>query len=284
VACPTFDFVSKVLFRYYSSWFCPFANRATIALEHHKSVISYEWEEALGWQQTPPDGEENFDSTERDDWWYHWKSPGLLKANPQGMIPTIVDESTGRSVTESLVCIEFLDELACSASSQAPSLMPSCPYERARARVAADRVNKQVCSAYYGTLVKESDEDRAAAFGSLKEGLRLFAAELKGDFWGGDSLSLVDLVLLPYAHRLYVLEHYRGPEFAVPVGGDDVWDRYNSWLERTGALDAVAVTIPDRDRYLHHVGKYAHAKARSKVGNAVRRGVAAHDYDHKVDG
>ena len=44
--------------KYYSSWFCPFANRATIALEHHKSAVDYEWEEALGWQDTPPDGNE----------------------------------------------------------------------------------------------------------------------------------------------------------------------------------------------------------------------------------
>ena len=50
------------------------------------------------------------------------------------------------------------------------------------------------------------------------------------------------------------------------------------------ALDAVARTLPDKDRYLSHVAKYAHGKARSKVGNAVRRGAAAHDYDDDVDG
>lgn len=33
-----------------------------------------------------------------------------------------------------------------------------------------------------------------------------------------------------------------------------------------------------------HVKKYAEGKARSKVGNAVRRGVSAHEYDDKVDG
>ena len=32
------------------------------------------------------------------------------------------------------------------------------------------------------------------------------------------------------------------------------------------------------------VAKYANNQARSKVGNAVRRGAAAHDYDDDVDG
>ncbi len=49
-------------------------------------------------------------------------------------------------------------------------------------------------------------------------------------------------------------------------------------------IDAVARTLPDKDRYVAHVAKYAHGKARSKVGNAVRRGAAAHDDDDDVDG
>ena len=33
--------------RYLSAWFCPYAHRATIALEHHAGRVSYEWVEAL---------------------------------------------------------------------------------------------------------------------------------------------------------------------------------------------------------------------------------------------
>ncbi len=32
-------------FRYLSAWFCPYAHRATIALEHHAGRIDYEWVE-----------------------------------------------------------------------------------------------------------------------------------------------------------------------------------------------------------------------------------------------
>jgi hypothetical protein len=31
--------------RYLSAWFCPYAHRATIALEHHAGRVEYEWVE-----------------------------------------------------------------------------------------------------------------------------------------------------------------------------------------------------------------------------------------------
>ena len=36
---------------YMSAWFCPFAHRATLALEHHSSHLTWEWIEALGWEK-----------------------------------------------------------------------------------------------------------------------------------------------------------------------------------------------------------------------------------------
>ena len=270
--------------KYYSAWFCPFAHRATLALEHHAGAVPYEWEESLGWEQRPPTGNEEFTASERKDWWYHWKSPGLLEANPLGMVPTLQDPVSKRAVTESLVCIQFVDELAGANGSNAPPLLPSDPFDRASARVAAEAVNKSVTSGYYAALVRADDDERAEAFEKILDGLRAFTRDSKGDFFSGSSLGYVDCVLLPYAYRLYVLEHYRGHQFAVPTSGEDgLWERYQSWLARATSLPSVARTLPDKERYIKHVAKYAEGKARSKVGNAVRRGKAAHDYDDKLD-
>ena len=57
-------------FRYLSAWFCPYAHRATLALEHHAGAIEYEWVEALGWEQRKD--EKNVTGTGKE-WWYHWK-------------------------------------------------------------------------------------------------------------------------------------------------------------------------------------------------------------------
>jgi hypothetical protein len=77
-------------FRYLSAWFCPFAHRATIALEHHKNRVSYEWVEALGWEKRP-----NHDGVTGTDheWWYHWKSEELIKFNPSALVPTLIDHN-----------------------------------------------------------------------------------------------------------------------------------------------------------------------------------------------
>ena len=232
-----------------------------------------------------PTGDEDLDADDREDFWYHYKSPGLLEANPLGMVPTLVDES-GRVVTESAVCVQFVDELARVRGGAAPPLVDADPFVAARSRCAADKVNRTVCSGYYRVLVRTEDEERKEGFAQILDGLSAFfddddATDLNGPFWGGRaSPGLPDLVLFPYAYRLYVLEHYRGPDFAVPAD----FERYWRWYDAMVALDAVARTLPDKDRYLAHVAKYAHGKARSKVGNAVRRGAAAHDYDDDVDG
>lgn len=277
--------ICKPVLTYFSSWFCPFAHRCTIALEHHAEAIDWHWVEALGWENRGPSGEENFHAHDRTDWVYHWKSPELLKANPLGMIPTL-QESRGqqRVVRESLVCVQFVDELAISHGSTATPLLPyGDPFECARLRVAADRVNKTVTSNYYATLVRKDPDERLQAFRALLNGLEEFTSESKGDFFSGnEGLSFVDCVLLPYAHRLYALEHYRGSSFRVP--NEPGWsERYQAWLKRCEDLPEVKKTLPDRARYISHLEKYSSGRARSKVGNAVRRGKAAHEYDDVID-
>mgnify|MGYP003314538699 CR=1 FL=1 len=90
----------------------------------------------------------------------------------------------------------------------------------------------------------------------IEDGLRAFTNESKGDYYSGDSLGLVDCVLLPYAYRLYVLEHYRGTKFALPTSGEGgLWEKYHAWLDRATALPYVARTLPDKDRYLLHVSR-----------------------------
>jgi len=45
------------------------------------------------------------------DRYYHWKSDELLQYNPSALVPTLID-SQGRSVYESLVCIDFIDAVS----------------------------------------------------------------------------------------------------------------------------------------------------------------------------
>lgn len=279
----------KPAFRYLTAWFCPFAHRATLALEHHADKVDYEWIEALGWEQRPDDN--NVTGTGKE-WWYHWKAEELKRTNPSGLVPTLIpiDPKTGKgdetkSVFESLVTIDFIDEI--SGASGMERLVSDDPYESARCRVWADKVNRELCSPYYGVLVRTEDDERMEHFQSLIKGLEAFSTELKKTsgplFLADGQLSNVDLALVPWAYRYYVFEHYRGAKYVITPDLYPQLQPYFDWYDYVMELDAVKRTLPDKDRYLEHIGKYADSSARSKVANAVRRGVSAHELDDEKD-
>ncbi|KAH8061649.1 glutathione transferase [Aureococcus anophagefferens] len=188
---------------------------------------------------------EDFDASERDDWWYHWKHPDLLRANPDGMVPTITSADGRLVVTESIVCCQFADGVAAARGGAAAPRVPADPWEAARALVWASRVNTTVTSEYYKCLVRTDETERREAFDRLVEGLAHFAEAKRGTFFSGEGLGIVDCVLLPYAFRLYVLEHCRG--FAVPRTGPGPARRRGSArggpAERRGG--------PDKAKYLN---------------------------------
>ena len=134
-------------------------------------------------------------------------------------------------------------------------------------------------------LVRKLDEERWEHFQSLLKGLANFSKELEKTtgptFLADGQLSNVDLALIPWAYRYYVLEHYRGEKYSIPQ--TEAFAAYHDWYDHVMRLDAVARTLPDKDRYLEHIYKYADGSARSKVANAVRRGVSAHELDDEKD-
>lgn len=281
----------KPKFRYLSAWFCPFAHRATLALEHHASRVDYEWVEALGWEQRP---DPNNVTGTGQEWWYHWKAEELKRANPSGLVPTLIpmDPLSGQrdtskpAVYESLVTVDFIDQI--SGASGMDRLVPEDdPYEAARCRIWTEKVNRELCSPYYGVLVRKDNIERMEHFQTILKGLNAFSKELVKTpgrlFLAHEQLSNVDIALIPWAYRYYVLEHYRGGEYVLSRQRYPDLKPYFDWYDAVMELEAVRRTLPDRQRYLEHIAKYADASARSKVANAVRRGVAAHELDDEKD-
>jgi glutathione S-transferase len=270
-------------FRFLSAWFCPYAHRATIALQHHSCRIEYEWVEALGWEQ-------RVDESNVTEWWYHWKSDELVKANPSALVPTLVPiEANGetnivKSVFESLIVVDFID--AVSEATGMDRLVSSNPYEAARSRLWAEKLNRDCCSPYYGVLVRNDESERMESFQTLLKGLKSFSKELRKTsgflFLADNQLSNADIALIPWAYRYYVLEYYRGKNYAIPTNDPDL-KPYHEWYNYVFNLSCVKRTLPDKERYLQHIAKYADSSARSKVANAVRRGAAAHEIDDEKD-
>ena len=113
-------------FTFFNAWFCPFAQRAWIALEH--CGIAYKSIEALKLVGNA-----------------YQKDPRLLAANPAGLVPTLVaprSDSTltdekPKTVCESLVCVQFIHDLVIAGDPEAPSkcrLLSPDPFFRAHER------------------------------------------------------------------------------------------------------------------------------------------------------
>jgi glutathione S-transferase len=138
---------------------------------------------------------------------------------------------------------------------------------------------------YSGVLVRKEDSERMEHFQKLIAGLTSFSNELKktsgATFLEDHQLSNVDLALVPWAYRFYVFETYRGPDFVIPQIKE--LEPYHEWYDYVMNLESVKKTLPGKERYLEHIKKYADGSARSKVANAVRRGVTAHELDDEKD-
>ena len=147
-------------FRYLSAWFCPYAHRCTIALEHHKekrgTCIEYEWIEALGWKKQQTDQNNDVTGTGHE-FYYHWKAEELKRVNPSALVPTLIpiESENGNTpkpneehaVFESLVTIDYVD--AVSGATGKDRLNPiDDPYQAARCRIWTEKVNRDCCSPY----------------------------------------------------------------------------------------------------------------------------------------
>lgn len=190
-----------------------------------------------------------------------------------------------QSVYESLITIDYIDALA-NPQNEKDHLNPTDPYLAAKCRYWAEKVNRDCCSPYYGVLVRKDEGERKENFDKLVSGLKSFSKQLdkNGDargFLGDGRLCNTDISLMPWAFRYYIFEHYRG--YTIPIDDDPELAAYKVWYDYVFSLDSVKRTLPDKDRYLEHIGKYADSSARSKVANAVRRGAAAHEIEDEKD-
>ena len=134
--------------------------------------------------------------------------------------------------------------------------------------------------------MKQNATENKLSFNILIKNLINFSNELtktSGNlFLSNNQLSNVDITLLPWAYRYYVFEYYRGKDYIIPTDIEEL-QPYHNWYNYMISLPCVQRTLPNKDKYLEHIQKYANGTARSKVANAVRRGVEAHNFDDELD-
>ncbi|PLB45427.1 putative glutathione S-transferase [Aspergillus steynii IBT 23096] len=252
----------------YAGWFCPSllthpipVQRVWLALEEKQ--IPYQYIEVNPYN----------------------KPQSLLSLNPRGLVPTLsVPTSEGsRPLYESNVVLEYLEE---AYPDRSPRLLPEDPYERARARIWVDFVTSRVISAFHRFLQYQpssADEDAVAELDRHRQEfldlLKQWARELhpEGPFFLGDQISLPDLVLGPWAIRLWVFDEFKVGGLGVPAegqGGEDeaVWRRWRKWVKAIEERRSFRETMSDAQQYRPIYKRYADNVAQSELAKATRSG------------
>jgi len=90
-----------------------------------------------------------------------------------------------------------------------------------------------------------------------------------GPYFLGEEVSLIDLILAPWAVRLWVFDHFKGG-LNIPQG--EAWERWGKWLSVIEKRQSVISTTSDREHYLPIYQRYADDTAQSELAKATREG------------
>lgn len=185
------------------------------------------------------------------------KPASLLKLNPRGLVPTLSYEN--KPLYESNVICEFLED---AYPNHGPALLPEDPYEKARCRIWMDFVTTRIIPSYHRFLQWQPSESapsidgaRTAFLSTLREFTEaMIEKEGQGPWFGGKEIGMVDLVLAPWAVRLWVFDHFKEGGLGVPLegaeGDDGVWKRWREWIGAVEGRKSVKGTMSEREKVL----------------------------------
>lgn len=254
----------------YGGWFCPFVQRAWITLEEKK--IPHQYIEINPYK----------------------KEPEFLAMNPRGLVPTLAvpvggpagadedkdKDKQSKPLFESTIICEYLEDEYSDGAKHGPRLLPTEPYERARARLWIDHISTRIIPAFYKFL--QHLPEKAYTIDQAREELHSHIRSLtvqmdpQGPWFLGQNISLVDISLAPWAKRLFLLDYYKSGGLAIPTqgqdGDDEVWARWRTWFKAVEGRQSVRDTWSAEDKYIETYKRYAEDTTNSLVAQATREG------------
>ncbi|KAJ7072667.1 glutathione-S-transferase [Mycena amicta] len=221
---------------FHAGWFCPFVQRSWICLE--EKGIPYQYNEVNPYK----------------------KEKAFLAINPKGLIPAL--EYHGKALYESLIICEFLED----AYPEYKHILPGDAFTKAYARIWIDYITKNVVPAFSRLVQAQTDDKRDAARTELCNALRTFAGEVKGPYFLGEEFSLVDIAVVPWVVRDYIITEHRG---YIRQAVSEEWKRYADHVEQR---ESVLRTKSERDKSKQLYTRYLRDEAQSEGAKAIREG------------
>ena len=272
----------------YATWFCPYAQRAWIALE--EAGAAYHWAEVKPYLANA-DGTDSKNPKPLSQ--KAAENPDFVAASPKGLVPALVHRSavevksdgvkalgTGcpfqqvTRVHESMDCVDYVDRVLCAGRLRSGDAL---------LRHANHVVDTQITPHFYRLLMERGAAERAAAALALCEGLLQWADARpsasradggwsEGPYFLGDTFSAADIALAPwFPQRLdWIAGTYR--HFALPDGEE--FRPLRRFAAAMRARPSVVSTLVSRERLVANYSGYADNSATSAVALTFRRAEA----------
>ncbi|XP_023742235.1 probable glutathione S-transferase [Lactuca sativa] len=171
----------------------------------------------------------------KEEVFLHNKSPLLLKCNPiHKKIPVLIHK--GRSVCESKIIVEYIDELW---KGESP-LLPSDPYLRSQARFWADYIDKVIYTVAMKFNSGPKGEEMQKARHECLGYLNVLEGELgEKPYFMGDAFGYVDIALMSYYNHFFTYETLGG--FSLKINSPKLF----AWATRCMKRESVSKSLPD---------------------------------------
>ena len=172
------------------------------------------------------------------------RKPGFVALNPRHTVPTIVED--GWALWESQAILEYLDERYDTGVKLYPGDAKARARIRRLIREAEEHLGLQgidpITDEYFGKGGAAPDMEKVdKAKAKIREELEYFAKELKGPYFGGDTIDALDLVLYPWVGGYPKRITFRKPETKLT---ELIPAPLSEWAKRIEALPYYDKTYP----------------------------------------
>ncbi|KAF9647749.1 glutathione-S-transferase [Thelephora ganbajun] len=221
----------------HGGWFCPFTQKCWIALEERGIPYKY--------VETNPFN----------------KDPALLALNPKGLIPALTYQ--GKPLHDSHIILEFLED---AYPQYKPQLRPTGPYHAAQARIWVDFINKFIVPGYFRIFHAQTPELQASALGEWIKYLQCYADKIHGPYFFGEEFSIVDLSIVGWAIRDWVLVEHRG------FRREAVSPKFTAYCELLANRPTVRRTFSNKENYEAIYALHLAGTIKSSIVDAIKHG------------
>ncbi|KAL7009181.1 hypothetical protein EMMF5_001379 [Cystobasidiomycetes sp. EMM_F5] len=125
---------------------------------------------------------------------------------------------------------------------------------------------KSFIPAYFRCLQAQDADKQAEGLKDVVKALNHFGDGVKGPYWAGEDLTFADIILAPFAARLYILEQHRG------LKDDLLNDGFKNWRKTILQRDSVVRTLSEEKYYEEIYGRYLRDEAQSDMAKGTRKG------------